>query len=425
VRLPGRSVCAPRTAIFILPQTVSAKEENVAMLPNHRFFFAETGTLIRTACLIAALVLLPETVYAVPLYYGSINGVETVNASPNPVVLGSYFQTNDVDSEGGVIGVKTNGNHAAASYGRGRGLSYADYLNVREFLYIDSGTGAQESSGFKLDDLVITGPPGNIMVSFNFVISGSIGATTVSTGPSTFYQSRAHAEASITSLQSSFMGGGMDLGKIDVDSYGGRSAYGIFDTFPVDFAGTITGTTFSILTYAGDPALSLWLGLGTSASAFAGRGAGTGSTNGHASFNFGFPTSGPVANLPEGYTLNSPNGRIVDNRFIVLAGDYNDNGIVGPEDYDLWKANFGSTTMLAADGNGDGRVNAADYTDWRNNLGATLPGGGSAGASPSHIGVPEPGAEVLFVLGMALIASGANPRQSRGLSNRIRQLCVD
>jgi hypothetical protein len=108
-----------------------------------------------------------------------------------------------------------------------------------------------------------------------------------------------------------------------------------------------------------------------------------------------------------------------------LPGDYSGNGTVGPEDYDVWKSNFGSTTMRAADGNGDGRVNAADFTVWRNNLGAALPGVGSAGASPSRAAVPEPGAAVLFVLGMALIASGANPRLSRGLSNRTRPLCVD
>ena len=87
---------------------------------------------------------------------------------------------------------------------------------------------------------------------------------------------------------------------------------------------------------------------------------------------------------------------------ILLAGDYSGNGTVGPEDYSLWKANFGSTTMLAADGNGDGIVNAADYTVWRNNLGATLPGAGSAGASPSHATVPEPSSMFLLIFAAIL-----------------------
>ena len=50
-------------------------------------------------------------------------------------------------------------------------------------------------------------------------------------------------------------------------------------------------------------------------------------------------------------------------------GDYDGNGTVGPEDYDVWKVAFGSTEDLAADGNGNEVVDAADYTIWRDNLG--------------------------------------------------------
>jgi hypothetical protein len=52
------------------------------------------------------------------------------------------------------------------------------------------------------------------------------------------------------------------------------------------------------------------------------------------------------------------------------AGDYNANGSVGTEDYDLWRSTFGNTVtaLTAADGNGDGEVNAADYVVWRKAL---------------------------------------------------------
>jgi FG-GAP repeat protein len=70
----------------------------------------------------------------------------------------------------------------------------------------------------------------------------------------------------------------------------------------------------------------------------------------------------------------------------VLLGDYNDNGTVGPEDYDTWRANFGSSN-LAADGNGNRIVDAADYVVWRNNFGVTSNAAESPIQNPT---VPEP-----------------------------------
>lgn len=52
-----------------------------------------------------------------------------------------------------------------------------------------------------------------------------------------------------------------------------------------------------------------------------------------------------------------------------IAGDFNGDGCVDTEDYNLWRSDFGSTDS-PADGNGDGIVNGADYTVWRDHLGA-------------------------------------------------------
>jgi arylsulfatase A-like enzyme len=74
-----------------------------------------------------------------------------------------------------------------------------------------------------------------------------------------------------------------------------------------------------------------------------------------------------------------------------VPGDYNNDGFATLADYNTWRANFGSTTLLAADGNGNGVVDAGDYIVWRNQF---IPGSGSGGA------VPEPGSLLLFAVAM-------------------------
>lgn len=86
--------------------------------------------------------------------------------------------------------------------------------------------------------------------------------------------------------------------------------------------------------------------------------------------------------------------------FAELPGDYDGDGTVGTEDYVVWKANFGDTSLLTADGNGDGRVDSSDYTLWRDNLGGSwldLAYGGGSGALAT--GVPEPAGLLLILLG--------------------------
>jgi hypothetical protein len=253
------------------------------------------------------------------LYNASIPGIEAVSGSPTPVFLSNRTETVVDDGGGNVAGQATHQEIAAASYGQLRGSSDADYLNVHPHSPFGIvGTGAQESSQFSLDDLVITGPPGNIMISFNYAISGSIGGSTVTTGNPLFYNWYADVGVS-GGIGSTFGAGGFDIGTMHTDFTGAVTRSGIFGTFPANSDGTAMGTSPEIMTFAGDTELGFSLVLVTSASVQVGFGAEPGSTNSHASFanTFGFPTSGPVANLPPGYTLNSLSGHIVNNRFVV------------------------------------------------------------------------------------------------------------
>ncbi len=81
--------------------------------------------------------------------------------------------------------------------------------------------------------------------------------------------------------------------------------------------------------------------------------------------------------------------------FLENPADYSGNGTVGPEDYVVWREDFGTMTTLA-DGNGDGTVNAADYVVWRKYFEAAGSGGGAR--------VPEPGWAVMLVAAGAVLA---------------------
>jgi len=82
---------------------------------------------------------------------------------------------------------------------------------------------------------------------------------------------------------------------------------------------------------------------------------------------------------------------------VPIAGDYNGNGVVDQQDYQMWRSQYGQQgTSLAADGNHDGVVDSSDYVVWRSNLPST--GGGTGFASSANM-VPEP--EALGLLGMS------------------------
>ena len=64
----------------------------------------------------------------------------------------------------------------------------------------------------------------------------------------------------------------------------------------------------------------------------------------------------------------------------AVPGDYNEDLVVNTADYDMWRTNFGSTTIVNGDGNANGIVDAADYVLWRKNRSA-----GAAAAATSSV----------------------------------------
>lgn len=119
----------------------------------------------------------------------------------------------------------------------------------------------------------------------------------------------------------------------------------------------------------------------------------------------------PLLNIPGSFEQNFI---YLDDVFLLDLpdGDYDFDGDVDTDDYQVWRAQFGFSLHIAdhqagspltfsdADGNGDGRVDAADYTIWRNAF--------AESSAPAATATPEPAAATLLVL--ACLAIGRRCR---------------
>ncbi|HEY3394026.1 MAG TPA: hypothetical protein VGK58_15040 [Lacipirellulaceae bacterium] len=88
-----------------------------------------------------------------------------------------------------------------------------------------------------------------------------------------------------------------------------------------------------------------------------------------------------------------------------LAGDYNDNGVVDPADYVIWRKALVSGTELPNETESLGTVDHEDYAAWRANFGATQSTESARGAA-----VPEPSVWAVILL---LLVRQIGPRRAR------------
>lgn len=190
-------------------------------------------------------------------------------------------------------GVLRSDSGASADVPRG---SFVDIIVVAQTLH----------SSFLLDDVMISGgAPGEvIMTSANVSLGGVIGGLLTGINPT--FAADAHVGVSGTGNLSGSLtirNGVEILESTGIFSSSGPGAVDIQATTP-SFPVTV-GVPLTIAFNLETSALVTTGAVGTPpsfASAFA-------------DFSVGFPTVGPVFNLPPGFTTNSPDGFIVDNRF--------------------------------------------------------------------------------------------------------------
>jgi hypothetical protein len=92
------------------------------------------------------------------------------------------------------------------------------------------------------------------------------------------------------------------------------------------------------------------------------------------------------------------------------AGDYNGDGVVDTNDYNMWRSSFGKSTIIqgsGADGNYNGVIDAGDYVVWRSSL------QGSASGSFTDAAVPEPTAVALLLFAFSALATVDRHRARR------------
>jgi endonuclease I len=84
---------------------------------------------------------------------------------------------------------------------------------------------------------------------------------------------------------------------------------------------------------------------------------------------------------------------------VVLAGDYNRDGVVDSGDYLVWRKSYGQSAAAynGADGNGDGMIDYDDYELWVEHFGNVAGAGSLASAA-----VPEPASMMLIAMSLLI-----------------------
>jgi hypothetical protein len=158
-----------------------------------------------------------------------------------------------------------------------------------------------------------------------------------------------------------------------------------------------------------DPAAPAWLASGRNVSGtVAANGNGTGA------MAWGATTVNPDGSISTNLYGMSTNQGIQAFTFTLsapplVAGDYNNNGVVDGADYVIWRDTLTQVAVPAgtgADGSGNGTVGPEDYDFWRARFGNVVGGGAGNGSA-----APEPCGLTLSLLAINWVSRDNRPRR--------------
>jgi hypothetical protein len=281
--------------------------------------------LITIFCVLAAICLGPWQAGATP-QYTAFEGI----GGDNTLYQGSTPQTAMFSSSGGGFAWQLNGS-AGAVLGASSHLIYSNTVSGP----VGFGGAIGPAYGqFLLTDVIISGPPGTlpgtlVNTSFNLSIKGNLAASFSLSGPGNIdVSSGVNISGSIGPPLSGGFGfvGGMTADSSITSSGPATTSFtatGILSAFNgVGFPGTGLVNSGSGDLPVGTP-LNLVLKLSAQSSVSGSPASPTspaitvvGESTADFFHTLGFPTSGPVFNLPAGYTVNSVSGKILNNHFI-------------------------------------------------------------------------------------------------------------
>jgi len=270
----------------------------------------------------AALGIGARPAFAGPLYSVELAFGDVDLTSPTPLSESIGFHS-------GFEGTNFYSNHAFASAGPGQlGASSEAIIQLTPAVTLGLGpllNGTDAFAAFLLDDVIIGGPGTEVPGSLNMQLDGGLNATT-------FAQlgggvgNEATAAASVTvgaNINGNFFNGTQAKGSVwQVDTQAGDGST-FEDGLLTGFTGSGGIITPTVLLPVGTPfTVVLSLSMYTLTDTFHTIPGSRRQAEASSLFEntLSFPLSGPVFNLPAGYTVQSTAGLIVDNGWQGLAG---------------------------------------------------------------------------------------------------------